>query len=394
MKKFTADFETNVSEEDCRIWAYALCEIGNINNFIYGNNMEDFISFCANKKENYTLYFHNLKFDQEYILNYLLRNDYVCIKDKKDAIDKSFTCLIGSTGQVYSLEIFFSTKNRRHVNKVTIYDSLKIIPLSVDKIAKDFNLPIKKLELDYNTYREKNHILTDHEIDYIRNDVEIMARAMEIMFSEGLNKMTIGACALADYKTLYKKFDLCFPKIVYDIDQDIRQSYKGGFTYLSPKYKEKETGKGMVLDVNSLYPSVLQFKPLPWGQPVFFEGEYEPDLLYPLYVQMLTCEFRLKKDKIPTIQLKDNIFYAPNEYVESSDGDAITLCLTNIDLKLFFDHYDVKVKKYHGGWKFKQMRGMFNTYIDKWSNKKILAKKEGNGALYRIAKLMLNSLYG
>ena len=46
MRKFTADFETNVSEEDCRVWAYALCEIGNTDNFIYGNNIEDFIKWC------------------------------------------------------------------------------------------------------------------------------------------------------------------------------------------------------------------------------------------------------------------------------------------------------------------------------------------------------------
>ena len=45
------------------------------------------------------------------------------------------------------------------------------------------------------------------------------------------------------------------------------------------------------------------------------------------------------------------------------------------------------------GWKFKAIKGLFTEYIDYWSNKKIEAKKEGNGALYRIAKLMLNSLY-
>ena len=70
MHKFTADFETNISEIDCRIWAYALCEIGNTDNFIYGNDIEDFIKFCSNKKENYVLYFHNLKFDGEYIFSY------------------------------------------------------------------------------------------------------------------------------------------------------------------------------------------------------------------------------------------------------------------------------------------------------------------------------------
>ena len=71
MKKFTADFETNVSEKDCRVWAYAVCEIGNTDNFVYGNSIDDFINWCANKKYNYTVYFHNLKFDGEYIFNYL-----------------------------------------------------------------------------------------------------------------------------------------------------------------------------------------------------------------------------------------------------------------------------------------------------------------------------------
>ena len=119
MRKFTADFETNVSENDCRVWAYALCEIGNTDNFIYGNDIEDFIKFCSNKKENYVLYFHNLKFDGEYIFSYLLENGYTCIKDKKDRADKTFTTLISDTGQFYSIEIFFETKNPKHINKLS-----------------------------------------------------------------------------------------------------------------------------------------------------------------------------------------------------------------------------------------------------------------------------------
>ena len=87
-KLFTADFETNVSEEDCRVWAYAICEIGNPDNFIYGNSIADFIEWCkSDKKENYTVYFHNLKFDGEYIFSYLLNNGYEVIRDKKNRKD-------------------------------------------------------------------------------------------------------------------------------------------------------------------------------------------------------------------------------------------------------------------------------------------------------------------
>ena len=394
MKKFTADFETTVSETDCRVWAYALCQIGNVENFIYGNNIDDFIKFCQNKRENYVLYFHNLKFDGEYIFNYLLNNGYTCIKDKKQRQDKTFTTLISDTGQFYSIEIYFETKNKKHVNKVTIYDSLKILNLSVDQIAKDFNLPIRKLDLDYKAFREIGHVLTPKEIDYIRNDVEIMARALDIMFKQDLTKMTIGSDALANYKTFNKSFNQYFPILPYEIDKDIRKSYKGGFTYLNDIYKEKETSSGIVLDVNSLYPSVMMFEKLPYGQPLFFEGEYKRDILYPLYIQTISCIFKIKEGKIPTIQIKNNLSFLPNEYVKSSEGDIITLTLTSVDLKLFFDHYDVSELTFHGGWKFKGIRGLFSQYIDYWSEQKINAKKNKNGALYKISKLMLNSLYG
>ena len=52
MRRFTADFETNVNEKDCRVWAWAVCEIGNVDTFTYGNDIETFINWCMNKKYN------------------------------------------------------------------------------------------------------------------------------------------------------------------------------------------------------------------------------------------------------------------------------------------------------------------------------------------------------
>ena len=392
-KKFTADFETTTDEKDCRVWAYALCEVGNIDNFIYGNNIEDFIKFCANKKENYQLYFHNLKFDGEYIFNYLLNNGYEVIKDKKERRDKTFTCLISDMGQFYSIEIYFHVTKKR-TNKVTIFDSMKILNFSVDKIAKDFNLPIQKLELDYDEKREIGHELTEHEIAYIRNDVEIMARALEYMFNENLLKMTIGSDALTNYKQMNKNFNKYFPILDFQIDSDIRKSYKGGFTFLNDIYKEKEVGRGLVLDKNSMYPAKMKNEYLPFGEPLFFEGRYEDDKLYKLYIQCFSCSFELKEGMIPTLQIKNNPSFVPNEYIKSSEGDIVTLFLTNIDLELFFDHYNVYDITWHSGWKFKALKGLFTTYVDYWTERKIQAKKDDNNVLYIISKLMLNSLYG
>ena len=399
MKKYTADFETStpswlIKDNRARVWAFSMCEIGNPQNIKYGTDINDFFQFLQNTRENYLLYFHNLKYDAQYILNWLFENDYKFIKDKKERKSKTFTTLISDMGQFYSIEIYFDVKNKKHINKVTIYDSLKILNFSVEKIAKDFNLPIRKLNLDYERYREEGYQLQKYEIDYIINDVKIMALALEIMFLENLTKMTIGSNALSNYKELTPNFERIFPELSQDLHKILKKSYRGGFTYLNPLYENKETGKLIVLDVNSLYPSVMVNDTLPYGTPIFYTGKYKEDLLYPLYIQTISCSFKIKEGKIPTIQIKNNIMFLANEYLESSNDEIITLTLTNVDLKLFFEHYDVYDLTFEYGFKFMCRKGMFEDYINYWSDRKIQAKKEDNNAVYKIAKLMLNSLYG
>ena len=394
MAKFTADFETCTwLTDETYVWAYAICEIENNDNIIIGNNIEDFINWCKTNN-NPTLYFHNLKFDGEFIIYYLLKNGFTWIKDKKEKRNNTFTTLISDMGMFYTIEVYFEVGNKR-VNKVTFIDSLKILNMSVDSIAKTFGLPISKLKIDYNAFREVGHVLTDEEIAYIKNDVLIVAKALKIMFDENLTRMTIGSNALGDFKEILtlNKFNHLFTPVSYEIDQDIRKAYKGGFTYLNPIYKEKDVGSGIVLDVNSLYPSVMYEKAMPFGEPFFYEGKYEEDKVYNLYIQMITCSFELKEGKIPTIQIKKSHFIE-NEYLTSSNNEIVCLTLTSIDLKLFLEQYNVYDLEYVGGWKFKSLTGIFTPYIDKWIKRKIEATKSGNKGMRTLAKLMLNSLYG
>ena len=396
MKKFTADFETAVwLEDETWVWAWATCEIGNENNLTIGNNIDDFIEYCK-KEKNSIFYFHNLKFDGEFIIYWALKNGFTHVEKKEDIKENTFTTLISDMGQFYQITLYFEKKNKK-VHKVTFIDSLKIIPFSVDQIAKSFNLEISKLKIDYKKPRPKGWELTKEERDYIKNDVLIVAKALNTIFSEDLTKMTQGSNALNDFKQILtkSKFNHYFPSLDYEVDKDLRKAYKGGFTYLNPIYKEKDIAEGEVLDVNSLYPSVMYEKLLPFGEPIYFNGKYKDDKVYSLYIQMISCSFKLKKNKIPTIQIKNNkAFFRANEYLESSDNEIVVLTLTNIDLKLFFEHYEVYDLEYICGWKFKGITGIFTKYIDKWIKRKIDASLSGNKGQRTLAKLMLNSLYG
>ena len=395
MKKYTADFESATWLPDSTyVWAWAVCDIEDTEKVILGNSIDTFMEFCKNSN-NSKFWFHNLKFDGEFIIYYLIKNGFKYIKSKKEADNKTFTTLISDLGMFYEITVYFSKKGKR-VCKVTFLDSLKILPFSVDQIAKSFNLEISKLELDYKKEREVGHSLTKEEQDYIKNDVKIVAKALQVVFSENLQKMTIGANALDDYRRILtdKKFRHYYPNLENFVDEDIRKAYKGGFTYLNPIYKEKDIGAGVVLDVNSLYPSVMYEKELPFGDGVFFEGKYKEDKVYSLYIQMITCRFSLKPNKIPTIQIKNHRFFYSNEYLTSSEGEIECLVLTSVDLKLFLEQYEVTDLEYISGWKFKAIKGLFTEYIDKWIKVKNEATISGNKGQRTLAKLMLNSLYG
>lgn len=338
--------------------------------------------------ESTSFYFHNLKFDGEFILSYLLKNNFKHTKERKLNVGQ-FSTLISDMNVFYCIRVKFS----EDVN-ITFYDSLKLLNFSVAEVAKAFSLPIQKLEIDYKEYRGLGHELTKQEKDYISNDVKIMAMALAKMFEMNLTKMTIGSNALHIFKETIgkKKFEKWFKTPTYD--KDLRQSYKGGFTYLNKRYRGIEVGEGLVLDVNSLYPSVMYDRPMPYGEGIYYTGKHEDDSIYKLYIQNISCQFELKENKIPTIQVKNNLSFVPTEYLESSGGETINLTLTNVDLELFLEHYYVYDLNYNWGWKFKSSTKFFKEYIDYWNGVKVKATLEGNKPMRTIAKLMLNSLYG
>jgi hypothetical protein len=333
-------------------------------------------------------YFNNLRFDGEFIINHLLKEGYTYSKKGKE---KTFNVIISKMGQWYMIDICYGYhKNKKLHTK--IYDSLKKLPFPVKKIAKDFHLAIQKGEIDYHQYRPIGHEITDEELSYIKNDIGIIGQALAIQFNQGLTAITNGKDSLDGFKAVIstKTFEKLFPIFDEKLDKNIRLAYRGGFTWLNEKYAGLPINEGIVFDVNSLYPSQMYFRDLPFSVPVYFNGKYECDEDYPLYIQHIKCEFELKEGYIPCIQIKKNLLFRPNEYLKTSDGEIIDLYVTNIDLKLIEEHYHLDVHEYCEGWKFKKKNGIFKQFIDKW----MYVKTHEIGAKKLLAKLMLNSLYG
>ncbi len=384
MTIYAADFETTTDPNDCRVWAWGLADIEDADHVLMGTDISSFLDRIFGEIGT-IIYFHNLAFDGRFIIDALMRHGWNWVNKQARYLNSGeFTTLISDRGKVYSINIMGSQ------SEIEFRDSLKILPMSIATVAKSFNLPILKGEIDYDVERPVGHQLTSIERNYLHNDVSILGQALKIELDQGLNKLTAGANAFNAYrKIMGKSFKHMFPVLSNDIDAYVRQAYRGGFTYCNPKFANQDVGPGISLDFNSMYPSMMISKNFPVGKPEWFGGKYIKNEEFPLYIQEITCEFMLKPDGIPMVQLKGNWYYAAHTYVEESI-EPTNIKLTDIDLELFLENYDVDILSYNGGYMFRSMAGMFDEYIAQWRR----IKESSQGGIRQIAKLMLNSLYG
>ena len=433
------DFETTVykGQVNTEVWASASVELFTEDVLILHSISEQF-EYFKSLNCNICAYYHNLKFDGSFWLSFLLvdlgmKQGFFPLNDEETEVqwleekymkNNTFKYSISDKGQWYSIII----KVNDHF--IEIRDSLKLLPFSVKKIGESFGTKHKKLEMEYTGFRYAGCKITDDEKKYIANDVLVVKEALEIMFTEGHSKLTIGSCCLEEYKKIIGKedYEAFFPSLVdFNIDEKehkyknadawIRRSYKGGWCYLVKGKENKIKKNGTTADVNSLYPSMMSSESgnaYPVGKPTFWTGNFIPDkALKPnrYYFVRVKTRFYLKKNKLPFIQIKGNHLYKGTEALESSDvydkktdryydhyydennnlkDTRVELTLTMTDYILFKEHYELVDFEILDGCYFFTATGIFDEYMEKY--KKI--KLESEGALRELAKLFLNNLYG
>lgn len=428
---FVGDFETTVYEgqTDTEVWASGSCELFTEQVNLFTSIQEQF-AYYYGLKSDIIVYYHNLKFDGSFILDYLLikekyKQAYVTDKDGNyswladtDMPRHSLKYSISDMGQWY--QIILHTKSGC---RIVFQDSLKLLPFSVKRIGQAFKTKHQKLEIEYEGERHAFGKLTDEEKRYLTNDLLVIKEAIEIMHQEGHTKLTIGSCCMAEYKQILKKsmnpnipdkWGECFPNLYKQklvnfnektAGEFIHKSYKGGWTYVVPEKSNKLFFKGVTADVNSLYPSVMSSESgnyYPIGLPHFWKGDIPEAALKcnRYYFVQIETEFYIKDGYLPFIQIKNDLLYKSTECLKTSCvwdkenkcwyKNRVTLTLTMTDYELIKEHYDLIDCKIISGCWFYSTIGIFDEYIEKYKKIKLTAK----GALRELAKLFLNNLYG
>lgn len=389
---YTIDFETrnstlDLANKETSVWLWDICSCDTFKHR-YGTTLDELFHFVFDEiKEDVIYYFHNLKFDGSFLISYLLTYGYTWSdKPFKEIQPYYFNSLIDSRKQFFSITI----RNKNN-SKIEIRDSQKKISSSVGEIAKSWKLPILKGEIDYKMHRPIGYIPTDEEIEYIKNDTEIMARVLKEFHKEGMSSLTSASDSFKSYKkTMTKKtFAALFPVLDKEIDDYIRKSYLGGLCIVNKKYKNILLRNCKSYDKNSMYPSKMEKELFAYGVPIKGDGKYVENKKYPVYIQHIKCQIKLKDNHIPCLMVK-RFLQLKNEYIEDTGDEIIELYLTMVDMKILFDAYDIQYIEFIDYLMFRGSTKLFTEFIDT----NYLLKQNSEGAKRLLAKLRLNSFYG
>jgi len=415
---FCFDFETTVyaGQDHTEVWSAAMAFLwqDEVNVF---NSIDEFFNYLFKCKMNLRGYVHNLKFDGHFVVDWLFRKGFVHSHCKKNELKSNeFTTLIGKMGQWYSITI----KKGKQI--IEIWDSLKLMPFTLKEIGKAFKTKHQKLEMEYEGRRYAGCKISKEEMEYIKNDVLVLKEALEYMLKNGNEKMTIGSnCLMQLKKTI--DFDMTFPDysaMLIDekeygsatVHEYCEKAYVGGYCYC--KKSQNRTGKGFVVDAYSLYPSQMHSSSrnkYPIGIPKFWKGDIPEKAKSEnvVYFVRFKCRFQLKKNYLPTVQIKRNRLYKATEYLTTSDifykgkyysyhidldgkreKVIVEMTMTSVNFEIFLKHYDIFDLEILDGCMFYAVEGIFDAYLEKYDKIKLNSK----GAERTEAKLYMNNSYG
>ena len=373
------------------------------NEVIYGYKFEDIEPYLIqwSKAYNVHVYIHNLEFD--------LRKLTYLFEKKKIDWGKSFII----NGKMATV----------HCKKYVLHDSFKILPMSLKKLSKDFDVEHGKLDLweeVQKRYRGKYEDIVDFldacdvddplYIEYLGYDVislyEILQKVIDLSGLElDVFVKRISTASLSRYlfqhgwkgylfkDELFTKTDfeiLCSYDYYKhrDIEDFLRQSYCGGRTEVFKPHLKKE---GFHYDVNSLYPSVM-LGDFPVGKPEYYKTTEAAEEYFKDWqrnrqgIGFIHAMVYVPKQHIPPLPVKMGKLVFP--------CGEIYGVWTFEELDYAINECGVEVKEFYSVCYFRNTYPVFKRFVEKFYTLKEEATIEGNESLRTFSKLIMNVGYG
>lgn len=402
-----ADFETTAKaqyERDgyTKVYLWYIEDIYNDDIHKMGVNIADFWDYITTPVDEPTrrvIFFHNLGYDVLFLEYYMLSIGYISILDRGEAME--YSILRDDMGQVYGMTVY-GIENL----KLEFRDSYKLLQSSVDRLPNLRGL--EKLK-GYDYQRIRDEVLledfTPFDLQYVKHDVWKVKDVLKALLPSIGDFLTIASSSYDDWYKGYIAKDKWayanhFPVINKDIKPILRHAYNGGLVMLNPAYKGIILNRPVIsYDVNSLYPSVMRYKPLPMGKPhrILSVGNlnYLKTRGYSLQVLcVIVKKMTIKEGYHPYISTTKHYTFTGKQAYPTEITNTV-FYWTNIDLDNVALYYDIEYEMdLELSFAFKAKLGTFDEYIDKYMALKEQATIDDDVFMRMFAKFRLNTVYG
>lgn len=384
---FTSSAEDVKKNKYAYMWAYSFyCPY--TGQIITDSGIDKFMQFVLLKRRNsVAFYVRDLQRVGTFIIDWLARHKWKQT-DKKDK--RGYMPSIGAGGEWYTIRLNIKVDGRARY--AVFYNSEKKIELKPKEVESGYKHALPLVDVE-KKYRPPAYGMTDKERQAVQAIAINDGNVLNEMFNLGLTHQTNAIDAWIDYSGEQgrARIKALYPQLTDIANAFTREAFYSGFCMVEKSKQGKEIGRGIALDVNSMYAYCMRCKPMPYGVPTWHKGQYKKrkDCVQILHIAVI---MELKPDHLPTITAPNNIFLPTTEYITTTRGDRIEMWVTEIDFELMNEAYDVICVDHYEQLIYTTKNGLFNAYIDKWYKIKQLSTK---GSVERmIAKKMLVCLYG
>lgn len=396
------------------IWAFG---IGEENEIIYGRTWEQFHDLCKklqrvyklSKEKRLVVYIHNFSYEFQFMRKYF---DW-------------------EEGQV------FAVGERKPIKALTTMgiefrDSYILSGYSLAKTAENLIYhDVKKMEgdLDYKLIRTEKTPLTEKEMMYLNNDVEIILAYIneEIEQNGDITKIPMtNTGKVRNYvrnncyhtgknhrKNKGGKYSK-YRKIMNDLTLtpesylQAKKAYSGGFTHANPLYVNHQLENVSSIDFTSSYPSVMLAERYPMSRPKKLTSVNMDRIVHIIQNPLQNAIFTIKVTNIESIipqdyyisrsKCNERTLKNPNEFNgRIQSADYLETTITDIDLSVILNCYKwenieiVNVFLFHSNFLPKPI---IESVLKLYSDKTQLKGVEGKEVEYLHSKGMINSVYG
>lgn len=275
---------------------------------------------------------------------------------------------------------------------------------------------VRKLlgDLDYTVLRNNQTPLTDDELAYCKNDVDIIVCYIDELLEQHKSVASI-PLTKTGFVRRYCKKHVRNKKVLANIRSlkitdymeylQLRRAFQGGFTHGNLHHIGKTLSNVASFDLTSAYPSVMCYEMYPMSTPKYYMSMTYDEYVELTKTKLVIADFMfydlIEKEDMPEHIISESKV-AGGVDVDSDNGRVIMMTkgmvtATNIDFEQYEKFYywsDVEIRNVRAYRKTYLPYDFVNVILSFYEDKNKLKGVKGREAEYVLKKAMLNSLYG